>query len=392
MRILYIKANVVPPPADPAADRFYLLSEVLEGDVLQPVWYSTPQQIEERFGPGSYPAYTVGRFRYHWFLIGDIPPGPRQRLAVFRFYVRKARELFRERRFDCVVVYSHMTTGLIGLLLKVLSRTPMVVEIVTDPSRIYLTHEPNPGWKGRLKHWYSNLCLHLSAGFADHVHLLYPNQLAPYPLLRNRPKTVFPDMVPVSTIQKRDYAAEAPECFVVMAGAPWYLKGADLLVQSFIRVAPEFPAVKLKIFGHYPDGEPLKRMAAACPQIEISKAVHHTELLEIVSRASVMVLMSRCEGVPHILMEGMAAGLPVIGSDVAGIPYLIRHGENGFVAPAGDLEALAGHLRRLLADQQLCRQMGEKSYQRVRADFSEREYVRNFKRMVEAAASLQEPR
>src|SRR4051812_14855167 len=117
MRILYIQASFVPPPISPNADRFQWLSETLEGDVLQPVWFSKPEEVEAEFGPGSYPVYTRGRFRYHWFLCQNYQ-GIWQRLAIFRFYLLKARELHRERPVRLIVAYSHKTTGLIAGVIK----------------------------------------------------------------------------------------------------------------------------------------------------------------------------------------------------------------------------------------------------------------------------------
>src|ERR1019366_8167908 len=115
MRILYVHASYVPPPCpeEQHTDRFFLLSSELEGDVLQPIWYQTPAEIEARYGPGSYPVYTSGRFRYHWFFIAE---GGREkpRWATFEFYLRKGIELCRKNKFDCIVVYSHMTTALIA--------------------------------------------------------------------------------------------------------------------------------------------------------------------------------------------------------------------------------------------------------------------------------------
>src|SRR5579864_4465569 len=111
MRILYVHASFVPPPTNLETDRFYLLSQDLEGDVLQPVWFRTPEEVEAVFGPGSYPVYTAGRFRYHWFLSWRYQ-GVRQRLATFWFYLRKGWALCREYRYDCIVAYSHMTPGL----------------------------------------------------------------------------------------------------------------------------------------------------------------------------------------------------------------------------------------------------------------------------------------
>ena len=89
MKILYVHATVVPPPTDLQTDRFYLLSEKLEGD-------------EAVFGPGSYPVYTAaGRFRYHWYLAYR-HRGLRQKFATWWFYLSKGRELFKQRQYACM--------------------------------------------------------------------------------------------------------------------------------------------------------------------------------------------------------------------------------------------------------------------------------------------------
>ena len=60
------------------------------------------------------------------------------------------------------------------------------------------------------------------------------------------------------------------------------------------------------------------------------------EALAVIRNATILVLPSRCEGLGRVLIEGMAAGIPLIGSDVGGIPFMIRDGENGLVFPGGD--------------------------------------------------------
>ena len=381
MRILYVHATFVPPPTNLQTDRFYLLSEELEGDVLQPVWFCTPEEVEAVFGPGSYPVYTVGRFQYHWHLSWRYQ-GIRQRVATFWFYLRKGLALNREHRYDCIVAYSHMTTGLCAGLLKLFARTKLIIEIVTAPQLVYLTDRPHPSWAERFMHLYSDACLHLSMLLADRAHFLFPQQLSSYPMLRKVKNSVFHEFVPVSMIEK--HREETSELYVLLIGAPWYLKGADILVEAFLRLAPDFPSVKLKILGHFPDGDKLHELIGGSRQIEVLKARAYPEALCIISGAAIMALPSRCEGLPRVLIEGMAAGLPLVGSDVAGIPFLIRNGENGFVVPGGDSRVLEARLRELLSDSEERRRMGDNGYERARRELSEKVYVRQFTRMVEA--------
>ena len=382
MRILYVHSTTLPPPTDQQTDRFNLLSRVLEGDVLQPIWCRTPEEVETMFGPGSYPVHTVGRFRYHWFLSPS--RGIRARLATFRFYLRKGRELHRERPFDCIVAYSHMTTGLLAGVLKLFTGARLIIEIVTSPNLVYITERARPGLRERLMKFYSDVCLHLSMFMADRAHFLYPRQLDSYPLLRNTPNSVFHEFVPVSIII-RDEERERRGRYVLLAGAPWYLKGADLLVKAFLPLAAEFPDVKVKVLGFYPDRAELEAMTAGSPQIEILQVRPHVEALKIIAGATVMVAPSRCEGLSRVLIEGMAAAVPLIGSNVGGIPVLVHDGENGFLFPSGDVDALSSRLRQLLEDSELRRRMGDSGYARAHGEYDEESYVREFAAMVEAA-------
>ena len=202
-------------------------------------------------------------------------------------------------------------------------------------------------------------------------------------------KDQLPDRLPLLADLLMDAAyaddhLEGEEKSVLLVGAPWYLKGADLLIDAFRRLSPEFPNVKLKLLGHFPspEGDTLRALAAGSPQIEILKARPNPEVLEILHRVSVFVLPSRCEGTPRVVIEAMASGIPAIGSDVGGIPYLIHDGQSGFVVPMGDVAALEARLRQLLSDTELRNRMGARAYQLAHDNFSEKAYVERFTQAV----------
>jgi glycosyltransferase involved in cell wall biosynthesis len=76
------------------------------------------------------------------------------------------------------------------------------------------------------------------------------------------------------------------------------------------------------------------------------------------------------EGTPNAILEGMAAGLPVIATPVGGIGEIVRHGETGWLVPPNDASALAEVLRHLRADPSLQRQLGEAAQTFVREHHS----------------------
>jgi glycosyltransferase involved in cell wall biosynthesis len=210
------------------------------------------------------------------------------------------------------------------------------------------------------------------------AHLLGPALIASYRRLRTVRTAVFPEFVPVSLVARR----EVQEQHILLVGAPWYLKGADLLIAAFLLLAGDFPGVKLKLVGWFPDGERLEALAGGSARIEILKPRPNPEILELMSEATVFALPSRCEGTPCVILEAMAAGLPIVASDVGGIPALVRHGENGFLVPVGDTAALEARLRELLSDGDLRRRMGARSYEMARTEFCEAAYWDHFARMV----------
>jgi glycosyltransferase involved in cell wall biosynthesis len=272
-----------------------------------------------------------------------------------------------------------MLTALCGVVLKWLTGSKLIVEIVTAPKTIYKSQDNSRLIKGIMQA-YSNVCLHLSLWSCDRVHLLAPALIADYKSLRNVPSSVFFEGVPVTQIPRR---AESAEMYVLLVGAPWRVKGVDVLIEAFLRLAPDFPDVKLKILGHHPDIALLEAMSQGSQQIEFLKARPNSEVLEIISKAAIFALPSRSEGVPRVILEAMAAGVPVIGSSVGGIPTIVRDGENGFLVPSEDVSALVDRLRQLLSDAELRNSMGNRGYEMAHAEFSEMAYTNRFAEMVE---------
>lgn len=372
----------MPPPANPETDRFQLLSRSLRGVVVQPVWFREPQEVEKLFGPGSYPVFRRGHFEYHWFL-GWKYTGFMQKVAALWFCIKTGFQLHRQERFDCIVVYSHMATGLCGVVLKLLTGAPLITEIATVPHLAAVTQRPRPTWKDRIKKLYSDISLHVTVLSSDRTHLLYPDQLKRYRLLQRKPAAVFHEFVPTSAVPRR--VADDAENFVLFVGAPWYLKGVDVLIRAFRNLAADYPSVRLKLMGHFPDRAALDAIAGGEDRIQILAARPNRETLDLISRARVLVLPSRCEGMGRVLLEAMAAGVPVIGSDVGGIPYLVRHGQDGYVVPVGEVHELESRLRELLSTPVLRQRFGESGYERAQGPFGEDAYADQFTAMVRAA-------
>jgi glycosyltransferase involved in cell wall biosynthesis len=76
------------------------------------------------------------------------------------------------------------------------------------------------------------------------------------------------------------------------------------------------------------------------------------------------------DGLPNVILEAMASGLPVVASGISGIPLAVEEGRTGLLVPERDPAALAGALRKLLADRELARGMGERGRRKAEAELT----------------------
>jgi glycosyltransferase involved in cell wall biosynthesis len=160
---------------------------------------------------------------------------------------------------------------------------------------------------------------------------------------------------------------EAPRC--VCVGRLCEQKGQVLLVEAVARLATRGVACELVFAG---DGEMRRDVEAAIARHHLESSVWITGWIdgERVRReilaARLLVLPSFAEGLPVVIMEALALRRPVITTYVAGIPELVRHGENGWLVPAGDVAALAGALEEAISESPLTlARMGEAGRTRV---------------------------
>jgi len=105
----------------------------------------------------------------------------------------------------------------------------------------------------------------------------------------------------------------------------------------------------------------------ARPRSEIVSMLAQSDVLAL---ASVPTPRGKREGIPVVLMEGMASGLPVVASRLSGIPELVEDGRSGFLVPPGDSLALADALQRLRDNSHLRQQMGQAGRDKVTREFN----------------------
>jgi glycosyltransferase involved in cell wall biosynthesis len=103
--------------------------------------------------------------------------------------------------------------------------------------------------------------------------------------------------------------------------------------------------------------------------ISFMGAITKRQLYEEISRCSLLCLPSLAESKPMVIAEAMAAGKPVVASNVGGIPEMVEDGSTGELCEPGNETALSQLLIELLADPKKCQSMGIRARQKAQSEY-----------------------
>jgi glycosyltransferase involved in cell wall biosynthesis len=294
------------------------------------------------------------RYPVHW-VPRRVPRGLR--------HVRAALLIARRaRRAD--VVYS---TGMVGrtALGTLLARTPVVQKLTSDPTyersiRYGLyggaldTFQGARGLRLRVLRGARNLALRRARGIvipseslrdlavrwgidAERIEVL-PNPVEAPAALDEREAL------------RRRHGLDGPT--LVFAGRLSVQKAVDVALEALTRVQD----VDLVLAGDGPDAEKLRarsRELGLDGRARFLGPQSRETVFELLRAADAVVLSSKWENFPHVLVEALAVGTPVIATDTGGVGEIVRDGENGVLVPPGDADALAAAIRRYLDDDDL---------------------------------------
>ncbi len=302
------------------------------------------------------------RYRLHcWFLGEDGPlAGDLARAGVFvralgwkgvkdpSGMYRFARAL-RSQRVD--IVHKHVGGRSLPLMVRLMTRAKQVSHVHGMVSE---TGEPLPVHSPRL----SDRVIATSRAVATAV---------------SQPSSVIHPSAPVLHLGF-DPPRGAP--IIGVAGRLAPIKGIHDIIDALPVLAQRCPHVRLEIAG---EGPAEASLAALADRLGVRSSVDflgwQTDLEPMYRRWSVFVQPSQYEGFGMSALEAMGAGLPVVATNVGGVPEVVDDGVTGLLVPPGDPAGLGAAVLSLLEDADRSAQMGEAGRRRVRDEFSEARLV-----------------
>jgi glycosyltransferase involved in cell wall biosynthesis len=166
-------------------------------------------------------------------------------------------------------------------------------------------------------------------------------------------------------------------------------KGIEYLLQA----ASQVQGADFVIAGDGPERGELEAQAGALGVADRAIfAGHRADMPELLSECDLFVLPSLFEGLPLAVLEAMAAGKPVVATDVGGTAEAVLNGETGLIVPPRDAGALAMAIRRVLDKPEWATAMGAAGRERARCEFSAETMVRRTTEVYEAILGRRQSR
>jgi len=186
-------------------------------------------------------------------------------------------------------------------------------------------------------------------------------------------------------------AMNVPEEALLLGNAGWIApwKQVELFLEVARRVAPALPPAHCWVIGDIPDARYAGYLAGLQKQARRHLGDRcrflgaREDMPAVMAALDILVHTARAEPFGRVLMEAMAAGVPVVAFADGGVPDVVRDGETGILIPPGDVERMARAVRELGADAERRRRMGQAGRAHVASHFSAEAVARQMEQVYE---------
>ena len=190
---------------------------------------------------------------------------------------------------------------------------------------------------------------------------------------------------------RNEYGVSPNEKVIIHVSNFRPVKRVQDVVKSFAKIVDKIPA-KLLLVGDGPEISLINRLVE---ELHIRNHVlflgKQDNLEELYSISDLMLLLSEKESFGLVALEAMACGVPVIGTNVGGIPEVISDGETGYICELGDIDSVVDKAIHLLNEEELHRQFSQKSIQKVYDDFHGEKIVQQYEDLYYQLVNSGEP-
>ena len=183
------------------------------------------------------------------------------------------------------------------------------------------------------------------------------------------PAEVVPNIVDLKLFAPKALPGETPAWphIVVTRNLEWIYDN-ETAIRALALVRHEFPACRLSIAGTGPELEALKQKAIECgvgDAVTFVGRLNREAVAALYQSADIALNPSRVDNMPNSILEALASGVPVVSTQVGGVPYMVDHGRTALLVPPQDPQAMAESIARVLRDRELAHRLASAGLQDV---------------------------
>ncbi len=358
--------TIVLAPHHPGAKKF----EAMDGLKVHRFSYFKPERYERlAYGPGVIP-----NFKRSFLAKIQLP-------LLFFSELFHAMLLIRKEKVDVINSHWLLPSGLVGMICKSIFKTPNIV--VVHGSDVNISKK-------------SNILRKVCSRILDNSDAITVNSNYIKNTVLSIDRYIMDKVsyIPMG-VDESVYAPKATSSIKDRYGAEYIVfsvgrlidwKGMKYLIMAMREVVKKVHGAKLVIGGSGPEKANLERMARDLglqDSVIFPGYIDASALSEYYHSSDVFVLPSinlngQTEALGVVLLEAMASGTPVIGSNVGGIPDIIQDGYNGFLVPERSPKDLADRIVKLLLDRDLAKRFSANGYKTVNERFLWKDIGRKF--------------
>ncbi len=160
-----------------------------------------------------------------------------------------------------------------------------------------------------------------------------------------------------------------PENKILYVGDLERWKGIDYLIKAWKQIYKRYPSSKFIVVGDGSEKTKIIQQRSKLP-IEYLGQKKHEEIAKIMRYSTILVLPSLMEGLPNVLLEALASGIPVIATNVGGIPEIIQNEKTGLLIRPKNVQDLISSLSYLIEEENLRNTLSKNGLQFIKQNFS----------------------
>lgn len=203
---------------------------------------------------------------------------------------------------------------------------------------------------------------------------------------RRERTTVIPNWIDTAEIMENDVDTVLEEKSIgpriLFVGRLHRVKRVDLLLRAFHQLHENNPCMRLYILG---DGEEHEQITALtnsldlCDSVHFLGFVHRRTVLKMMKQSDVLVLPSKVEGNPRVLIEAMICKIPIVATNVPGIRDIMQHMKTGYLIDRADPDELAFAIEYVLKNEQFSAAMVNCAYAFAKENFSKEHVIQKLR-------------